>query len=412
MLKLQSQKGAWRWWRLVLTVLAVLAFVAIVAFLAYQITRPIAEFKNDNPHSKTAKSAVTTQSVSSKIMVTGDVFFSRFTNAAAMKSDLKYAYPFARLNEFHRENYDAWVGDMECPVTNLPQPTADEEETTLSFNCSAKYLPEMSKYFDAMTLANNHTDNRGVEGFEQTQNNLAENGVQYFGSYDPEDYDNLCDVISLPARVKFSDNSVKKADLPLAFCGYHGVFQIPTQRSVDEITKFAKYMPTIALPHSGAEYKAGPDQIKTTLYRSMIDAGADVVIGDHAHWVQSSEAYEGHLILYSLGNFMFDQQFNNEVTRSVALVMDVTADQKDNPDLTKWLSLAGSCKEYRDTCIEKAAAENLKPLKLSYRFSIVGSDNLGRQTHPATDAQLASMKQRLNWSETITGLTGQFSGRD
>ena len=411
MLELQTQRGVWRRVRLVLVILAVVVFALIVAFLAFQITRPLAELKDKNSGQKVTKVTAKPELAQSKIMLTGDVFFSRYTNEAAMKSDLKYAYPFARLNEFHRDQYDAWVGDMECPVTNLPQPTPAEEESTLSFNCSAKYLPEMSKYFNAMTLANNHTDNRGVEGFNQTQENLAANGVQYFGSYDPEDYANLCDVVSLPARVKFSDGVTKKLDLPIAFCGYHGVFQIPTAKSVSEITKYAKYLPTIALPHSGAEYKAAPDQIKTTLYRSMIDAGADAVVGDHPHWVQSTESYKGHLILYSLGNFMFDQQFNSEVTRSVALVMNVTADQKDNPNLEDWLTLAPECTTYHDDCLDKAAAKKLSPLKLKYEFSIVGTNNLGYQTHPATAAQLASMKQRLDWTNTINGLSGQFSGK-
>ena len=39
-----------------------------------------------------------------------------------------------------------------------------------------------------------------------------------------------------------------------------------------------------------------------------IDAGATMVVGSHPHWVQGIEWYNGHLITYSLGNFVFDQE--------------------------------------------------------------------------------------------------------
>jgi poly-gamma-glutamate synthesis protein (capsule biosynthesis protein) len=38
----------------------------------------------------------------------------------------------------------------------------------------------------------------------------------------------------------------------------------------------------------------------------MIDAGADVIVGGHPHITQGAEYYNGHLIVYSLGNFVFD----------------------------------------------------------------------------------------------------------
>src|SRR5688500_5473438 len=51
----------------------------------------------------------------------------------------------------------------------------------------------------------------------------------------------------------------------------------------------------------------------------MIDAGADAVIGTHAHWVQGMEFYRGKLIAYGLGNFIFDQGFDRETTQGMTL---------------------------------------------------------------------------------------------
>ena len=163
-----------------------------------------------------------------------------------------------------------------------------------------------------MTLANNHTDNQGVAGFTETQKHLEENSIQYFGHPDPRVLTDICDVIALPAKITYSDGTIKKGELPVAMCGYHGFIRIPPPESIALMKRYASLMPVIAMPHAGKEYVATADELKTELYRSMIDNGADMVIGDHPHWVQNTEAYKGHPIIYSMGNFIFDQQIFNK----------------------------------------------------------------------------------------------------
>lgn len=349
-------------------------------------------------------------SLESRMLVMGDVFWGRYINDWSQQSELTYAYPFSRLAEFEREKYDAWINDLECPITNNPKVSSAVEDTTLSFDCSPAYLPEAKKWFTAMTLANNHTDNQGAEGLVETRQHLDANGIQYFGTYEPEDYDNVCDVMAMPARVTMSDDSEKQVKLPMVWCGYHGVFKTPTAESIAVMKRYTDYFPVIAMPHSGAEYKAEPDTIKTNFYRSLIDNGADVVIGDHPHWIQSSEAYKGRLIMYSLGNFIFDQQYNREVTRSALLQMTVNVDAADNPDLAKWIELGETCATYQDTCFEQVASQNLQKLSLTYTFGIEGSDNSGKLVHKASPELLADIKARLRWEQTITGLSGNNRG--
>lgn len=353
---------------------------------------------------------ITATSLESKMLVMGDVFWGRYINDWSQKSELKFAYPFSRLAEFERDKYDAWINDMECPITNNPKVSSAIEDTTLSFDCSPEYLPEVKKWFTAMTLANNHTDNQGAEGFAETRQHLAANGIQYFGTYEPEDYDNVCDVIAMPARVRMSDNSEKQVKLPMVWCGYHGVFKTPSAESIDVMKRYTDYFPVIAMPHSGAEYKPEPDTIKTNLYRSLVDGGADVVIGDHPHWVQSSEAYKGRLIMYSLGNFIFDQQYNREVTRSALLQMTVNVDASKNSDLEKWIKLGDVCAAYQDKCLEEAKSQKLQKLSLSYKFGIEAGDNSGKIAHKASPELLADIKNRLRWQQTISGLSDNNSG--
>lgn len=334
----------------------------------------------------------------------GNAYWGRYINDWSMASPLKEAYPFSRLDEFKRDQYDAWIAGLECPTVAGFKQTSAQEDSTLSFNCSPNYLPEAAKWFTAFTLANNHTDNRGVAGFEETKEHLAENGVQYFGHYDPDELDDLCDILSIPVRVTYDDNSVRDHTLPMAFCGYHGVFKIPSQAAIGLLKQYSALMPTIAMPHMGVEYEPAPDQLKMQTYRSMIDNGADFVLGDHPHWVQTTESYKGKLIVYSMGNFMFDQQDTLEVTRSAGIRVVFTVENADTATLQSWLTLGDECATYQDDCLLKAQSEGLSKLPFQYEFGVVGTNDANKIVKPATKAEQAGILQRLNWSHTMNQL--------
>ncbi len=363
------------------------------------------------PGTEAPKPKPTMTETASSMLFTGNVFWGRNINDWAMKSELKYAYPFARLGEFHREQYDAWISGLECPTADGVHMTAAEMEAQLQFNCDPAYLPEAAKWFTAFTLANNHTDNQGETGFAQTKAHLDAAGIQYFGHYDPARTEDACDVIAMPAKVTKSDNTTESVKLPMALCAYHGVFRIPSQESLAVMERYAAYMPVIAMPHMGVEYKPVPDQLKTDLYRSMIDHGADMVIGDHPHVTQTSESYKGHLIVYSMGNFMFDQQGNQDVTVSAAVRVDTRSKAANAAQLAAWTDLGKSCATYHDTCLAQAKAKRLTKLPLEYTFSIVASNDNNKQTKLGSAADLQYVLSRLHWNDTITKLAAPYRGK-
>jgi poly-gamma-glutamate synthesis protein (capsule biosynthesis protein) len=326
-----------------------------------------------------------------------------------MASKLKYAYPFSRLNEFNRDQYNAWISGLECPMAAAVHMSSAEMDSTLTFNCSPSYLPEAAKWFTAFTLANNHTDNQGVAGFKETQQHLDQYGIQYFGNPDPTVTDDVCEVVSLPATV-LNDNNLKTiGKIPVALCGFHGVFQIPPASSVAVMAQYSKYMPVIAMPHMGTEYKPAPDELKINFYRSLIDGGADMVLGDHPHWIQTSESYKGHLIVYSMGNFMFDQQDTPEVVRSAGIRVVMTTSGDSSELLDKWLALGVKCGSYKDNCLALAQKQNLKKLDIKYQFGVVGTNDSDKIVKPATPAQQTDILNRLQWQSTIKQLQPPYS---
>ncbi|MDR0397631.1 MAG: CapA family protein [Candidatus Nomurabacteria bacterium] len=384
--------------KLVLLVLAVPA-VSLGVFWVYNNVKPDADLAEPT---QVAKLEPKITGVQSRVLFLGNTFWGRYINDWSNQSGQGVKYPFSRLHEFERDKYDAWISGLECPTVAGDTATSAEQEETLSFNCPPSYLPEAAKWFTAFTLANNHTDNRGAEGFTETKEQLTKNGIQYFGHYDPRVIDEVCGVVQLPVRLSYDNKTEKTAKLPVVFCGYHGVFMIPSADSLAKISEYSEYLPVFAMPHMGAEYKAAPDEIKTNTYHAMIDNGAEMVIGDHPHWIQTTEVYNGKLIVYSMGNFMFDQQYNAEVTRSAAI--DVTIKSAD-ADIEKWVAVGGECGRDAARCLQLAKDRGLKKLNLSYDFDVVGTDDDSKIAHKATDEQLDSIKQRLNWDKTAASLS-------
>lgn len=342
--------------------------------------------------------------ISSKVLFTGNSFWGRYTNDAAKKTDDPYAFPFARLGEFDKSQYQAWVTGLECPTSQKGvDMTSAQMEATLSFNCDPAYLGEFAKWFDIVSLANNHTDNMGEDGFLETRQSLEQHNIQHVGHYNAEELDDVCEVVSLPVKVDYDDGNKRDGRLPIAICAHHFVFGLPSQASIEQIAKYAEVMPIVSMPHGGAEYKNAPDDIKTQLFRQMIDLGADMVIGDHAHWVQTTEAYKDRLIVYSMGNFMFDQQFNQEVTRSAAIDLELLIDNTQSEQLDKWLELGDQCGSFKDNCLEQATQLGLDRLKPSYQFKVIATSNRGYQAYPAPDLQQA-VEDRLRWPQTLQAL--------
>jgi poly-gamma-glutamate synthesis protein (capsule biosynthesis protein) len=75
----------------------------------------------------------------------------------------------------------------------------------------------------------------------------------------------------------------------------------------------------IVLPQWGAEYTPTPTLRQTDLARVAIEAGADVVGGNHPHVVQGVEWFEEGFVAYALGNFVFDQDWSIETQQGAVL---------------------------------------------------------------------------------------------
>ena len=80
----------------------------------------------------------------------------------------------------------------------------------------------------------------------------------------------------------------------------------------------------IIVPHWGVEYTADPSDRQREFARAAAAAGADMIIGNHPHWVQAHEQIGKMFVAYALGNFVFDQDWSLETQQGAMLEVTFT----------------------------------------------------------------------------------------
>jgi poly-gamma-glutamate synthesis protein (capsule biosynthesis protein) len=102
----------------------------------------------------------------------------------------------------------------------------------------------------------------------------------------------------------------------------------------------------IASFHFGEEYQKLPNVYQERYAKLAVDSGADLIIGHHPHVVETLEKYRDSYIIYSLGNFIFDQYFSPDTMSGGLLEVKVNTRTKKienvalkKVSLNKWFQL-------------------------------------------------------------------------
>lgn len=288
----------------------VLAVVVVTAaFLSIKDKQRVISYVANIPHH-----VITTKDSEKKVslVIGGDIMLDRNIARLAEKNN-DFAFPFDTISSF-LSGFDLRVANLEGGFTNFPSESVKNNITRFTF--SPKFLDALRKNIDVVSLANNHSKDFGVDGFDQTRTYLDSSEILHFGNYD--NTSNLLSVV------------VEKNGIRIAFVGYHALVGRGEQAVLDEISKIKSDADfVIVVPHWGIEYRgnASPDQIR--LAHLFIDAGADAVIGAHPHVIEPIEIYNNKLILYSMGNFIFDQYFSAQTQEALLVSLDITKRDDD-----------------------------------------------------------------------------------
>lgn len=170
------------------------------------------------------------------------------------------------------------------------------------FRGEPEFLEGLSKAgFNVAVVANNHTCDFGPEGFEETLTALDGSSIKYAG------------VLGKPLFIE-------KKGVRVAILAYTDVLNatpspcdrlaiaepLTVKTDVESIRDLVDVV--IVSFHWGRELETSPDERQRSLAHAAVDSGATLVIGHHPHVLQETERYKEGLIVYSLGNFLFDNR--------------------------------------------------------------------------------------------------------
>lgn len=227
------------------------------------------------------------------LVATGDVIPARVVNYNTVtKRDFKWPYLNTALI---LKSADITLVNLESPLIKGCKAT----QTGMVF-CGDERNIEGLVFagVDVANLANNHTENYGKLGLDQTQSILEKNGILYSTS------NNLA--VKEISGVKFG------------FIGFNVLNPIDEETIASQISQFKNNVDVLVVSfHWGAEYQSFPDRNTINLAHRAVDSGADLVIGNHPHWIQPPEIYKEKLIMYAHGNFIFDQMWSEKTKEGV-----------------------------------------------------------------------------------------------
>lgn len=245
------------------------------------------------------------------LLFVGDIMLDRQVAERSQKAkDL--AYPFQKLPAGWFEQVDYAIANLEGPVTDKRRPP----EKTIDFQFNPAVISVLKEQgIDAVSQANNHALDQGRIGAEDSRARLQSAGFLVFGDQVHDDEIALATTTIRGQRFAFV--GFNTTDNPLDLNAASSTL-VHAQDATDHV---------IVYMHWGSEYKNRPPDSIIEEARWLIEHGADMVIGGHPHWVQGIEVYKNKPIVYSLGNFIFDQDFSRETKEGLAMKITVEEDQ-------------------------------------------------------------------------------------
>lgn len=235
------------------------------------------------------------------LILTGDVMIGRLVQTLSERNGEDY--PFRLIREF--------LGSADITIGNLEGPIVAGAEKTPPYSFKFAFPPSAAKTlkdagFSAFSLANNHTWDHGAEGYSSTREELSRENIAVFGH-----------PVAISAD---SSASVRVGGQKFELLGFNATYKtFESSEALALIGEAKERGRALVFIHWGDEYATTSNAFQKELARAMIDAGAEAVIGSHPHVVEEIEIYKNHPIFYSLGNFVFDQNFSEDTKEGLVI---------------------------------------------------------------------------------------------
>ena len=276
--------------------------------------------------------------ITATLTVAGDVM-SHLSVIYGAEKDENGEYDFHKMMEAAKP----WVESADLAVANL--------ETTFSGGPDYSGFPAFNgpdsmgealkdTGFDLLCTTNNHSLDRGYTGLCRTLDVLDEQGLAHVGTYrTQEERDENhgivvadCGGISIAFLAYSYGTNGKQVPEGKEWCinlfnsDYLSTLSTPNMALLESDMAAAQELGCdliAVIMHWGVEYQTTPNSYQKRMARTMVDLGADLVLGGHPHVLQpyefiTTEAGNSGFVCYSLGNFISNQDFDD--TNSTVLL--------------------------------------------------------------------------------------------
>lgn len=234
----------------------------------------------------------------------GDVLLAR---AVERDLALQGAY-FPYRNVTNLLAADVVFGNFESAIPEIHVPTRD---FNTRFSVDPQYVDDLKAAgFTHLSLANNHAFDFGVSGYNNTNTSLTDHGFEVFGHPYEVNQDSA-------SYIKLNNETIAVVGLHAATAVIDMEALAATMEKVEESSS-----KQVAYIHWGTEYQTTHSLQQEQLATELVAMGFDLIIGHHPHVTQDIGRIGDVVVVYSLGNFIFDQYFSQAVQQGLALSLE------------------------------------------------------------------------------------------
>lgn len=247
------------------------------------------------------------------MVFSGDILLSSYVLNNYENSGITGVLSEELLGEM--QNADITMVNEEFPFSTRGTQAPDKQYTFRVDPSYVKILQEMG--IDVVTIANNHALDYGKEALSDTFSTLDGAGIAYVGAGESKERAAEPYVVEMNGKT-FGFLAASRVipevswnidnQQPGMLCTYDSAELCEAIRKTKETCDYV-----VVYVHWGIERENTPQDYQRQLGKAYIDAGADMVIGSHPHVLQGIEYYNGKPIVYSLGNYVFNQDIGSTV---------------------------------------------------------------------------------------------------
>jgi poly-gamma-glutamate capsule biosynthesis protein CapA/YwtB (metallophosphatase superfamily) len=296
--------------KLIILTLVLAAGYFVIAPKIVDVKLPLAQISQNLPSQAAEGGPI-------ELIFVGDIMLDRKVETEIEKNN-DWRWPFLKISDKLKQA-DIVFGNLEGPISDK----GEEPDKISSFEMSPKVIEGLNYAgFNILSVANNHVSDYGPEAFEDTLLRLKTAGIDFTGGGQNEAAAKMPLIREVNGTklsfLAYNENCTSSEKAEVTRPGINCLTGDDLESFKEEISQAKESADIIIVSlHYGKEFTQTLSQFQVDFSKAAIDAGADLVIGHHPHVIQKYEKYKDKYIFYSLGNFVFDENFSEETMQGL-----------------------------------------------------------------------------------------------